>query len=64
MTTPKAVREAAIQLGSLTMRVYHLDDGRRIIHADDVAAFFAGDAGDVSHEDLTAFATALRGAKS
>lgn len=35
---PQAVRESAIPVGQVMMRVYHLDDGRRIIDADDFIA--------------------------
>lgn len=57
----KAVSESSVQIGQLTMRVYHLDDGRRIIHGDDVAAFFKamGD-GELSPDDLTQVAALLK----
>ena len=35
---PVAVRESTMQIGAMTVRVYHLDDGRRVIHHDDALA--------------------------
>ncbi len=37
---PQATHEGKLTIGGLTMRVYRLDDGRAIINADDMAAFF------------------------
>ena len=37
---PVATHEAILTFGTHQLRVYQLDDGRRIIQADDLAAFF------------------------
>lgn len=33
---PEAVSESIINLGAISLRVYQLDDGRRVINADDI----------------------------
>lgn len=35
MEIPEAASESRIEVGGITLRIYHLEDGRRIIHADD-----------------------------
>lgn len=37
---PQALYESIMKVGDFEFRVYVLDDGRRIIHADDILAFF------------------------
>ena len=37
---PTVVREGSFELSGVTLRTYVLDDGRRIIDADDLASFF------------------------
>lgn len=39
--TPTAVSVAEIQIGSVGMRVYHLDNGQRVIDAQSMADFMA-----------------------
>ena len=36
---PEAGRESVVEIGGFKLRCYHLDDGRRVFHADDVHAF-------------------------
>lgn len=61
---PQAIAQSEMQIGGIAMRVYNLDDGRRIIDADDVHAFFqALEAGLTPDADeMIAFAQVLRGA--
>lgn len=40
---PVATHEGVFVLGTFPLRVYRLSDGRRIIDADDLNAFFARD---------------------
>ena len=48
---PEATHEAHMRIGDVTLRVYTLADGRRLMHAEDVRRFL-----DVaSREDLVAF---------
>jgi len=58
---PCAVAESSFQIGSLTMRVYHLDDGRRILNADDVATLFGGALADSTEEEMLNLASVVRG---
>lgn len=37
---PQAIREGELKIGHVRLRVYHLDDGRQIIDAEDFAALF------------------------
>ena len=39
---PVPTHEGVLRIGSAELRCYQLDDGRRIIDADDVAEFFGG----------------------
>lgn len=39
---PFATHEGILNLGEVTLRVYQLNDGRRIIDCDDLDAFFGG----------------------
>lgn len=39
---PVATHEGLLRIGACELRVFQLDDGRRIIDADDVAEFFGG----------------------
>jgi hypothetical protein len=48
---PEATHEAHLRIGEVTLRVYTLADGRRIVSAEDVQRFL----GVASHEDLVAF---------
>lgn len=60
---PTAVSTSELRLGSLTMKVHHLDDGRRVIDAESYAEFFAAlENGTLllSQEDADAFARAVR----
>lgn len=40
LTIPKAISEAVMVIGGHELRVYQLEDGTRIINADDVHKFF------------------------
>ena len=51
---PKAISESTMQVGSVTLRVYHLDDGRRIINGDDVVELFSGDLSAITPEQAAA----------
>ncbi|KKM17043.1 hypothetical protein LCGC14_1679680 [marine sediment metagenome] len=44
---PTAIREAEIKIGSISIKVYHLDNGQRVLDVDDVHKFFEylGDGG-------------------
>ena len=57
---PVAVWEGSFRLFGVDVRCYVLDDGQRIIHADDVVALFeamgSGGAQVVDDADLMAFA--------
>lgn len=58
---PTAIRESSFQIGGLTMRVYHLDDGRRVLNADDVAALFSDALADATDDELRHLATVIQG---
>lgn len=38
---PKAISESVIKIGNCELRVYVLDDGRRIINAEDIENLFS-----------------------
>lgn len=63
---PKAVAEASFKLFGVTVRAYVLDDGQRILHADDVAALFeamgSADAEATDPAEAQRYAEFLRGA--
>lgn len=48
---PVAVSESTIEIGSIILRVYQLDDGRRVIAKDDVEALFASWATEGGDQD-------------
>ena len=48
---PEATHEAHMRIGDVTLRVYTLADGRRLVHEEDVRRFF----GVATREDLMAF---------
>jgi hypothetical protein len=48
---PGVTHEAHLRIGDVTLRVYTLADGRRLLHAADVQRFF----GVAAREDLVAF---------
>lgn len=41
---PYATHEGSIEILGCTIRVFQLNDGMRIVNADDVKAFFGGEA--------------------
>lgn len=64
MSTPTATREGAITISGVVLRVYQLDDGRSVIHADDmhalVAAWKSGAAPPPTRAEVDAIARYLR----
>jgi hypothetical protein len=42
---PYATHSGVLSIGNFELRCYRLNDGRAILHADDVNAFFAGTEG-------------------
>ena len=61
---PTAIWEGSFTIAGVKMRCYVLDNGQRIINADDVAAFFNGDALDTAQadrNDMDELAAWLRG---
>lgn len=49
---PTAIRTGKLELSGVTLRVHVLDDGRRVINADDMnALFLAWEQGSVPSED-------------
>lgn len=60
---PKAVRQAEVKIGSITLRVHHLDDGRRVIDAASMDAFMEALSNGslvLSEEDATKMAKVIR----
>jgi hypothetical protein len=58
---PHCIRESSFQIGGLTMRVYHLDDGRRLLNPEDVAALFEGPLADATPDELARLASDIGG---
>lgn len=60
---PAATMAGELTLSGVSVRVYVLDDGRRILDAEDVHAVFAAwaDGVPVDEVEAKAFARALRG---
>ncbi len=64
MKTPKAIWQGSFTILGVKLRCYVLDDGRRVINADDIAKLFGEDhLGTDQKGDLDAFAKWQRGAK-
>lgn len=63
---PHAIAENVMMIGSIRLRVYVLNDGRRVINADDAEAFFAalGDGVKLDPDEAEAFARMVRGLSS
>lgn len=61
MAIPKVVSSAEINVGGLIMHVHQLDNGQRVIDADDVAAFFRYPDLEVTPDDMAELAKAIRG---
>lgn len=58
---PRAISEGTLTIGGMSLRVINLDNGQRVIDADDAEAFFAAlhDGMDLSDDDAAALAKAL-----
>lgn len=63
---PQAISESVLDIAGVKLRVYMLDDGRRIINADDVAQLFQAfeDGNPLSEDDTMTLARELRGMSS
>ncbi len=58
---PVAVSTATVRIFGVDVQVSHLNDGRRIIHADSMAALFEAMAfGDADIGDVQTFAELIR----
>ena len=60
---PTAISEAELWIGAVRLRVYNLDDGRRVIHGDDLATLLASwnDGAEMSPADARLLMAVLRG---
>jgi hypothetical protein len=61
---PKAVSENELTIFCKRLRCYVLEDGQRIVNADDVAALFSTDTevdGDAGEDAMLALADFLKG---
>lgn len=58
---PKAVWSGEFKIGTHVLRCHVLEDGRRIIDADDLNAFFMGGSVTLNHEDIVEFAKWSKG---
>jgi hypothetical protein len=58
---PTAIEEGTLDIGGVTLRTYVLDDGRRIINAEDLSKLFVSLAGgtEIAEMEANAFAQAL-----
>lgn len=61
MAIPKAISSSEIDLGGFIMHVYVLDNGQRVIDADDVEAFFNRPDISITEEQAGELAKALKG---
>ena len=57
---PKVISTGKIKIGNMELRVHNLDDGRRVIEAEDMAKLFMGDIGKVTDEQAKELAKAIK----
>jgi hypothetical protein len=57
---PRAISSSEIKLGDFIMHVHVLDNGQRVIDAEDMEAFF-NQSQELTSEQATELAKALRG---
>ncbi len=59
---PTAIRESLIKIGGISIKVYQLDNGQRVLDAYDVHRFFEylEDSGNLSTEEAMSLAKALK----
>ena len=63
MALPKAISESVVTIGHLSIRVYVLENGQRVVNAEDAERFFeALEAGDIKRDhDLDRAVAAVNG---
>lgn len=61
---PRAVRTSHIQIGAMTLRCHHLDNGQRVFDVDDVHALFsAAGLADATPDQMAELLSALANAE-
>lgn len=67
MSIPKAIAEGSFRLFGVTVRAYVLDDGQRILNAEDVAALLAAmanpTAAELDESEVRRYSEFMKGGK-